>query len=102
VIIPPLKRIWPFIWTNVIFRHSSILRRIWLNFMALCLVLIRLLFQLSHFFFRISNFFDLSITEETWVVEMRIQCIKIVNVLVLHLNPWVKASTGTQVFRIWS
>jgi hypothetical protein len=31
--------------------------------------------------FRISNFFDLSITEETWVVEMRI---KIGNALVLH------------------
>jgi hypothetical protein len=36
------------------------------------------------FFFWISNFFDLSITEETWVVEMRIWCIKIVNVLLLH------------------
>jgi hypothetical protein len=54
--------------------HSSILRQIWLNFMALCLVLIRrlFLFSLYYFFFRISNFFDLSITEETWVVEMRI------------------------------
>jgi hypothetical protein len=31
-------------------RHSSILRRIWLNFMALCLVFIRRLFQFSHFF----------------------------------------------------
>jgi hypothetical protein len=30
--------------------HSSILRRIWLNFMALCLVFIRRLFQFSHFF----------------------------------------------------
>jgi hypothetical protein len=30
----------------------------------------------------------------TWVVEMRIWCIKIVNVLVLHFNPWVKASAG--------
>jgi hypothetical protein len=36
------------------------------------------------FFSRISNFFDLSITEETSKVEMRIWCIKIVNVLVLH------------------
>jgi hypothetical protein len=45
-------------------RHSSILPRIWLNFMALCLVFTRRLFQFSHFF-RISNFFDLSITEET-------------------------------------
>jgi hypothetical protein len=37
-----------------------------------------------HIFFRISNFFDLSISEETWVVEMRIWCIIIVNVLVLN------------------
>jgi hypothetical protein len=36
------------------------------------------------FFFFISNFFDLSITEDTWVVKMCISCIKIVNVLVLH------------------
>jgi hypothetical protein len=36
-------------------------------------------------FFRISNFFDLSITEQTWVVEMHIWCIKIVNVLISHL-----------------
>jgi hypothetical protein len=34
----------------------------------------------------ISNFFNLSITEETWVVEMRIWCIKIGNVLALHDN----------------
>jgi hypothetical protein len=73
---------------------SSILRQIWLKFMALCLVFIRRLFQFSHFFFRISNFCDLNITEETWVVEMRIWCIKIVNVLVLHFNPSVGASTG--------
>jgi hypothetical protein len=31
-------------------RHSSILWRIWLNFMALCLVFIRRLFQFSYFF----------------------------------------------------
>jgi hypothetical protein len=60
--------------------------------MALCLVFIRRLFQFLHFFPRISNFFDLSITEETWVVEMRIPFIKIVNVLVLHFDPWVEAS----------
>jgi hypothetical protein len=36
-------------------------------------------------FFFISNFFNLSITEETRVVEMRIWCIKISNILVLHL-----------------
>jgi hypothetical protein len=33
-------------------------------------------------FFRISNFFGLSITEETLLVEMRIWCIKIGIVLV--------------------
>jgi hypothetical protein len=47
-----------------------------------------------HIFFRIFNFFDLSFTEETWVVEMRIWCIKIGNVLVLHFNPWVQVSAG--------
>jgi hypothetical protein len=31
-----------------------------------------------------TYFFDLSITEKTLVVEMRIWCIKIGNVLVLH------------------
>jgi hypothetical protein len=42
---------------------------------------------------RISNFFDLSITEEI-LVEMRIWCIKIGIVLVLHFNPCVEASAG--------
>jgi hypothetical protein len=74
---------------DYLLRNSSILRRIWLNFMALGLVFIRWLFQ-----FWISNFFDLSITEETWVVEMRIWCINIVNVLVLHFNPLVETSAG--------
>jgi hypothetical protein len=46
------------------------------------------------FFPRISNFFDPSITEETWVVEICIWCIKIGNVLVLHFNRWVKVSAG--------
>jgi hypothetical protein len=36
--------------------------------------------------FRISNFFDLSTTDETWLVEMRIWCIKIGIVLVLYYN----------------
>jgi hypothetical protein len=53
--------------------QSSILWRIWLNFMAL-LDFFALL-QMSYFF-RISNFFGLSITEETLLVEMRIWCIK--------------------------
>jgi hypothetical protein len=47
-----------------------------------------------HDVFRISNFFGLRITEETKVVEMHIWCIKIGIVLVLHFNPWVKASAG--------
>jgi hypothetical protein len=47
-----------------------------------------------HIFPRISTFFDLNITEEIWVVEMRIWCIKIGNVLVLHFNTWVEASAG--------
>jgi hypothetical protein len=54
--------------------------------MALCLVFIRQLFQFSHFFPGFPTFFDLSITEETWVVEMSIWCIIIINVLVLHYN----------------
>jgi hypothetical protein len=33
-------------------------------------------------------------TEETLVVEMRIWCIKIGIVFVLHFNPWVEASAG--------
>jgi hypothetical protein len=45
------------------------------------------LFQFSHFFFFwISSFFDLSITEETWVVEMRIWYTKIYILLVLHIH----------------
>jgi hypothetical protein len=57
--------------------HSSILRRIWFNFMAQYLFLFRLLYSFYNFFSRISNFFGLSTTEETYVVEMRIWCIKI-------------------------
>jgi hypothetical protein len=45
-------------------------------------------------FFWISKYFDLSITEETWLVEMRIWYIKIGIVLVLHFNPWVEDSAG--------
>jgi hypothetical protein len=64
--------------------HSSILRRIWLNSMAHYLVFSALL-QFSQFF-RISNFFGLSTTDETWLVEMRIWCIKIGIVLVLYIR----------------
>jgi hypothetical protein len=49
----------------------------------------------AFFFFLHFQLFDLSITEETWVVKVRIWCIKIVNVLVLHFNlALVEASTG--------
>jgi hypothetical protein len=48
---------------------------IWMGFFS------RLLYS-----FHISNFFGLSTTEETQVVEMRIWCIKIGIVLVLHKN----------------
>jgi hypothetical protein len=60
-------------------RHSSILRQIWLNFTALCLVFIRRLFQFSLLFFGFPTF-----STSASVVEMSIWCIKIVNVLVLH------------------
>jgi hypothetical protein len=40
--------------------------------------------QFSPLFFRISNFFGPSTTEEAWIVEMRIWYIKIGIVLVLR------------------
>jgi hypothetical protein len=66
--------------------HSSILRQIWLNFMAQYLFwgFFRLLYSFIFFFFMIYNFFGPSTTEETSVVEMRIRCIKIGIILVLH------------------
>jgi hypothetical protein len=51
------------------------------------LVFIQQFFRIFTLFSRISNFIDLSITGKTWVVEMRIWCIEIGNVLVLHVNP---------------
>jgi hypothetical protein len=72
--------------------NSSIIRRIWLSFMAQYLFFSALL-QFSHFFPRISNFFGLSTTEETLVV-MCIWGIKIGIVLVVHFIPWVEASAG--------
>jgi hypothetical protein len=64
--------------------HSSIIPRIWLNFMAFE----SMVFIGSFRFYipppRISKYFGLSITEETWLVEMCIRCIKIGIVLVLH------------------
>jgi hypothetical protein len=43
---------------------------------------------------QISNFLDLSITEETWVIKMCTWCIKIGNISDLRCNPWVEASAG--------
>jgi hypothetical protein len=64
--------------------QSSILQWIWLNFMVLFLVFIGSFTVFT--FFWISTFFDLSITDETWLVEMHIWCIKIGIVLVLHVS----------------
>jgi hypothetical protein len=63
--------------------RSSILRQIWLNFIALWFL--SALSQFPHVF-RISDFFNLSITDETWLIEMRIWCIKFCVVLILHWN----------------
>jgi hypothetical protein len=51
------------------------------------------LFYSFHDCFRISNFFGPSTTEEK-LVEMRIWCITIGIILVLHFHPWVEASAG--------
>jgi hypothetical protein len=80
-------------------RHSSILRKMWLNFMAICLVFIWRFFQFSHFCFWISNFFDLSITEENWVVEMRTWCIEIGNILILHANEMIQVEISAVLCR---
>jgi hypothetical protein len=52
------------------------------------------LLQLHIFISDFQLFSGLSITEETLLVKMRIWCIKIGNVLVLHFTPWVEASAG--------
>jgi hypothetical protein len=49
-----------------------------------CICFFQLVYSF-HIFSRISNFFVLSTTEETWIVEMRIWCIKICILLILHL-----------------
>ena len=86
--------------------HSSILRWFWLNFMALwflidylklyvplknfallCIWFFRL-FYLNHIFFSDFQLFGLSTTDETSLVEMRMWCIKIGIVLVLHHSIW--------------
>jgi uncharacterized MAPEG superfamily protein len=65
--------------------HSSILRRIWFNFVAYLFVFFRLIYSFRNVF-RISGFFGLGVAEETWVVEVHIWCIKIGIVLVLHIK----------------
>jgi hypothetical protein len=65
--------------------HSPILWQIWLKFMTFCLGFFSALLKFSQCF-QISNFFSLSITEETLLVKMHIWCIKIGIVLVLHAN----------------
>jgi hypothetical protein len=45
------------------------------------------LFYLNHFYFSDFQLFGLSTTDETSLVEMRIWCIKIGIVLVLHNTP---------------
>jgi hypothetical protein len=55
--------------------------------------------QFLVFYSRISNFLDLSITEETWVVEMQIWWIKIGNVLVLHSGEDRQTDDGQQAIR---
>jgi hypothetical protein len=56
---------------------------VWIN--EARLYFIRLFYNFPNSFFRISNFFGLSTTEETLkLVKMRICCIKIGIVLVLH------------------
>jgi hypothetical protein len=62
--------------------HSSILRRIWLNFMAQDLVFFGS-YTLFTIFFSDSNFYGLSTNEENKVAEMCIWYIKIGIVLVL-------------------
>jgi hypothetical protein len=73
--------------------HSFILRYIWHNFLVQYLF-----FQLFYSFHNslYFNFFGLhvSTTKGNWLVEMRIWCIKIGIVLVLHFNPCVEASAG--------
>jgi hypothetical protein len=74
----------PFIKRRIIsLTHSSILQRIWLNFMALGFFF-RLFDNFQVFCFGFPTFFGLSITEETLLVEMRIWCIKSGIRLVLH------------------
>jgi hypothetical protein len=50
-----------------------------------------LLLQFSHFFSDF-NFFGLSTTDETWLVEMRIWCIKTGIVLILHYKRYQQKS----------
>jgi hypothetical protein len=89
-------------------RHSFIHRGIWLSLMALCFGFHPTALSQFSLFFRISNFFDLGITEETWVVEMCIWCIKSGSVLIISFtyrsNYYVVKITDYPFFtieRIW-
>jgi hypothetical protein len=79
--------------------HSSILQKIWLNFMAQYMYLFFSALVQFSLFFRISKFFGLSTTEETWLVEMRIWCIKIGNVLVYI---YVENRCGRHIYNQWN
>jgi hypothetical protein len=74
--------------------HSSILRRIWFNFMANYMGFFRLLYSFQIFFPHFQRFVGRSTIEQTYIVKIRIWCIKIGIVLVLHFSPRVEASTG--------
>jgi hypothetical protein len=51
--------------------------------------------------FRISNFFGPSITDETWLVEMCIWCIKIGIVIVLYFEKQIKSTCRLIKCNIW-
>jgi hypothetical protein len=75
--------------------------QIWLNFKALCLVSSDGSWKSVFTFISISNFFDLSITDETWVVEMRIWCIEIGDILVLHICLFDMLESALHMIRIF-
>jgi hypothetical protein len=69
--------------------HNSIFRWIWFHFTALCFGLLGIFsHNISdfHFFF----FFGQSSIEEIWIIEVRIWCIKIGCVWILHLYQCLK------------
>ena len=89
--------------TYLIINKFVALCQIWLNFMAIWFF--RLFYSCQDFnFFFISNFFSLSITEETALVEMRNLCIKIGIVLLVVLHDIVfgwKSQALVSVNKFW-